>query len=380
MFNSKRGQDSFSPLIYIAVAVSIMLIAAGGVYYFYKSSKKASEADYSIFSYSLNKKLETDSSQFGAVDTVSFSMPKNALEVCFIDRTRKFNDFYSNELTASANVYSDSNVFIKFQDGFQAFKVQNLKLEKESNPFCIYPKESKVNLVLENRGEFKDITSGSEKKEGDCSTILFNGNSDDKLDFVFVPSNYDDIAEFAEDIDSYVNELKNNPPFSSNLEKINIFRVDDVSALKCPVDQLIRCDEFAVHRLASQCPNDIVIVLHRDANFVMPARSSSVRNIVKITTLDKDAVVLHELGHLIGNLADEYVDENYYRNVKFSVEDYPNCDYSGCSKWSVSGCYEGCSLSEYYRPTEDSIMRTLSVVDYGPVNEAEMEKELVTYK
>jgi hypothetical protein len=287
------------------------------------------------------------------------------------------------------DTYSGSNIFIKYNGEFRAFKAEGLKLEKEKNPFCIVPSNGKVDLSLENKGEFKDISSTNPEEQSDCTTLVYNGDHTKKLDFVFVPANYKDATKFADDVNDYVSEIANEEPFKSNYGKLNFYRVDDISGLKCttnPSTGLINCDETAVNRLASQCPNDVRIVLFNDmeniitSSIVPPPRSSSIGTLIKVTTSDRNVVVLHELGHAVGELADEYVDDKYYNSNNFKVDDYPNCDYVGCSKWDVSGCYKGCSMSIYYRPTESSIMRDLRTVSYGPVNEKVMKEKLEAYQ
>ncbi|MBI2138317.1 hypothetical protein HYU13_01910 [Candidatus Woesearchaeota archaeon] len=174
-------------------------------------------------------------------------------------------------------------------------------------------------------------------------------------------------------------------PFSLNREKINIHRIDRFEDLGCTVGDYVKCDEFLVKKAASFCPNDFVIILvsrTKIADFLRPIRSSSVSNMAKINTADNPSVLLHEIGHAIGGLADEYVDEQYYRNAGLNIPSFPNCDVSSCSKWAGiegTGCFSGCSLNEFYRPTDNSIMRSLQVKRFGPRNEDILIKRLKKY-
>ena len=92
---------------------------------------------------------------------------------------------------------------------------------------------------------------------------------------------------------------------------------------------------------------------------------------------------MHEFGHIFGGLADEYVDEKYYSNIGFDPKDYPNCDFPPiCTGWegvNGTGCFDGCTLNSYSRPTENSIMRSLSTEKFGPLNENILINKLNVY-
>jgi hypothetical protein len=118
-------------------------------------------------------------------------------------------------------------------------------------------------------------------------------------------------------------------------------------------------------------------------DFIRPVRSSAISNIAKINTADRPYVLIHEFGHSFGDLADEYVDEAYYSQVDFNANHYANCDYTPCVSWKGmdnTSCYQGCSLRRYYRPTQESVMRSLDSSTFGPVNERELLKRLLFYE
>ncbi len=381
LISKKRGQESLSPLIYATIAIVVILLGIWGVSNIIKTSKQTNEADLIVFTNSLAKRLIPDSAYFGNVEEISFSLPQDVNEVCFIDKNRTFDEFINSELTISAKTFQDSTLFIKSYGTFKAFKVKNIKIEKENNPICIVPNKNKIDLVLENKGIFKDISSKNQKRNNDCTIIEYNGEPINKLDFVFIGSNYENLEDFIADTNKYYTRLKNSEPFESFYTKFNFYRVDDIKSLKCNSEELIKCDEVQINQLASQCPNDFVILLYKD-NYYQNTRSSSVRNLVKIAlnidTVQK-TVLMHELGHGIGNLADEYTEDDYYGKVHFNVKDYPNCDLMPCEKWGGVGCYEGCSMSQFFRPTQNSIMKSLSTNEFGPINEKIMSDKLEKY-
>jgi hypothetical protein len=159
-----------------------------------------------------------------------------------------------------------------------------------------------------------------------------------------------------------------------------------IADLDCDISGFIKCNNYQIKQAAALCPHDhIALLVSRNvmADLVSPVRSSAIGNIIKVNTADKPFVLVHEFGHSFGDLADEYVDENYYSTSNFDVTKYPNCDTTPCTVWTDmenASCYEGCSLNRYYRPTETSIMRSLSSATFGPVNERELLKRLLYYE
>jgi len=79
------------------------------------------------------------------------------------------------------------------------------------------------------------------------------------------------------------------------------------------------------------------------------------------------------------------VDDSYYGQFGLNANNLVNCDDSGmCEKWEDhhSGCYRGCSVSAFFRPTENSIMNIYwneGGQEFGPVNEKEIQRLLEVY-
>jgi hypothetical protein len=107
-------------------------------------------------------------------------------------------------------------------------------------------------------------------------------------------------------------------------------------------------------------------------------------NMASVNVADDRAILLHEFGHTFADLADEYVDNSFYTASSMQPEKYPNCDFKGCGKWSGTGgtgCYAGCMLSAYYRPTQASIMRApYRTTDFGPLNSEEIIRRIMLYE
>ncbi len=194
-----------------------------------------------------------------------------------------------------------------------------------------------------------------------CTTTLDNGNPSDKLDILFIGCNYnaDELPQFISDVDKHANALLSTVPFSSNKNKINVRRLNRFG-LACTVatDNIIRTSLPTVTFLASRCPNDQTIVLARNAVW----SGTSFEKIAMVSS-DYPQISIHEFGHSFGSLADEYISKGGSPKPG-EYPGGPNCDInSTCSSWTGTpedqGCYVGCTYASWYRPSEDSVMRSI---------------------
>lgn len=316
--------------------------------------------------------------------TVNFtvSIPSSVSEICFFDAGKKYDSLKNPEIT---NFFSDdsiNNLFLLEDAHFLKYHLDNFELSE--NPLCARIINNKINLKLVSQKQKTLIFA--DKEAAKCVAILENGPSDKKVDFVFLGYGFGSIEEYNSQVNRYINNiLLAFEPYKQYKNKFNFYRIDDAK-ISCKITDFIECGQYEIKLAASDCPNDIIILLADRAlfkDFIKPVRSSAISNIVKINTADKPFVLVHELGHSFADLADEYVDESYYSDKNFNPLEYSNCDISPCLSWNSvnsTGCYEGCSLQKYFRPTKESIMRSLSSTIYGPVNEREILKRLLYYE
>ncbi len=83
-----------------------------------------------------------------------------------------------------------------------------------------------------------------------------------------------------------------------------------------------------------------------------------------------DSILAHELGHIFGTLADEYVTAS---GIPFANLDNTNCKKGGCPG-NLSTCYEGCNYvsSGWFRDAENDVMNNgawLPNTQFGPVDQ-----------
>lgn len=133
-------------------------------------------------------------------------------------------------------------------------------------------------------------------------------------------------------------------------------------------------------------PADIVIVAFGEGN-----RSATQEKVIGTEAGISAAVLAHELGHALADLDDEYMygTEDLYRGNVTSAKS-PNCfkTESACqaavkpyyidAASALAVCYQGCGSNDWWRPSYDGLMHTISEygIGYGPVQECVLAKEL----
>lgn len=214
---------------------------------------------------------------------------------------------------------------------------------------------------------------------------LFGDGDDDKINFAILPFNYEDYSEFKKDAIDILNCedcLLNIEPFKSNKDKFSFSIVNVSQDLGCEVgcrgiDTLVCCDTKIVFEEASQCHYDSIFILVDSEELCGSASSYA-----KVCSKDdfSGLALVHELGHSFADLADEYVYEDFYGGYDVGIVDNINCDSGGCGKWSdiTSECISGCTYSDLYRSSENSIMRDY-VASFNDVCKNHIEKLIENY-
>ena len=183
-----------------------------------------------------------------------------------------------------------------------------------------------------------------------CQSIENNG--EDRIDILFISSK--------EDAEHYTEFFLNIEPYKSKRNYFNTYVIEE-SNPKCEYYKgiAILCNTKEVQSLAKSCPHDYIVVIKEDERKI---RSSAYGNVISINKVHEDSVLIHELGHALGNLAEEYGGAKIPQGSK-------NC-VSSCEKFegAVDSCDLECSESSYYRQIYAGVMRTLSTSNYGIYN------------
>ncbi len=197
--------------------------------------------------------------------------------------------------------------------------------------------------------------------------IIYGEYDKKQINFVIIPYGYDDYEEFKADAKYLINgrnSLLDIEPFKSNKDKFVFFTVNSTRDLECEigckgVSTLVCCNNRIVMEEASRCDYDSVFVL---VNSEKACGSASYYAKICSKNSYANLVLVHELGHSFGDLADEYVYADYFGDYSVGEVNEVNCADQGCDKWNniSDGCYEGCTYSNLYRPKErNSIMLDL---------------------
>ncbi len=190
--------------------------------------------------------------------------------------------------------------------------------------------DNTFNTIFELNIDPKDNMINEEKTVTAEVKEIYNSNTSDKaLDLVFIGDGYtkDEIDSFYKDVKATANYLFSKPPFAENQHNINIWAVAAISVesgTDIPQDDvwvstalnsnfntfgsdryLTSSDFHAIRNYAGLAPCDQVCVLVNSDKY----GGGGIYNFWNITAAKdayNDEVFIHELGHSLGALADEY--------------------------------------------------------------------------
>lgn len=190
----------------------------------------------------------------------------------------------------------------------------------------------------------------------ECNELEYNG--DTGINILFYSSE--------KEAKKYADFFKTISPFNENKNSFNFYYIDSYKPA-CEIYQgkALLCYDKETIKKAASCPHDFIVVIGEDDRDI---RSSAYMNVMSINSKHSMTVLTHEFGHVFVNLAEEYVPAKLPSNAKNCVND--------CGKFNIQdGCFQGCSLSDFYRSINNGIMRTLSSTNFGVFN-----KQLITNK
>ncbi len=238
--------------------------------------------------------------------------------------------------------------------------------------------------VIDNKPNFKTI---NQKAPDSFQPLVFLTNTifsipkvfatgDGYLDIVFVGERFPTITAMESQIVKYKTQLEDIEPFKSRKPQLRYHHINVFNGSYCVMQQGIAfpsCDLVAVEQAVNDAsvPADKIIVLLDNNNgafagssftgFSRPATRCCLAIINTLPYLPSanasSVVFVHELGHLLGGLADEY------QITASSPPNAGNC-YEGSappnSSWqdmvALRDYRQRCSTSSWYRSYEISIM------------------------
>ena len=246
--------------------------------------------------------------------------------------------------------------------------------------------------------------------DGAVTKVIDNGATADKLDVVFVGDGYreGELAQFQTDVKSKWNDVLGVEPYTTYQKLFNVWTVDAVSVdsgvsgdpakdtvkntalgsnFWCDdIERLLCVDVNKLNPYVAKAPEaDLVIVLANSTKYGGAGYSGGdaalgYEGIATAAAGNSEAgqIAIHETGHSLGKLDDEYTYAEYGRYTGAEIGSLNSSIYtadqlaSRQTKWyrwlgqespdgGTVGAYEGSSYypQGIYRPTENSIMRTL---------------------
>jgi len=212
-------------------------------------------------------------------------------------------------------------------------------------------------ILLFNKESIKNSPNYSQILET-CKTLSYSGEN--KPSILFLTDK--NTAE------SYKDYLTQYDPFKDYKNDINFFYIDDYTP-KCELydNKALFCYSKELIKKSSSCKSDYIVTIQPEK---VEIRSSSYMNVVSINKNHPKSVILHELGHAIANLAEEYVPAQLIDNSKNCVQ---SCSYFSNNS---NDCFQGCSNSDLYRSINSGVMRTLNSNEYGEFDENLIKEKL----
>ena len=261
----------------------------------------------------------------------------------------------------------------------------------------------------------------------EVDTIWYSGNAANKYDIVFIPEAYteDNIDKFLSDCDTLANYLFKYQPFNELKSKINIWAVKAPSAdslCDIPADghwyntllntsyytfdserYIMTTDFKRVRDVASNAPYDQIYILANSKKY----GGGAIYNHYSLTVTNNPKfkqIFIHELGHGIAGLADEYgyddtFDEFYQKDVEpwernittlvnfnekwkyFVEEDTPIPTPNESDFYDKVGIFEGAGYVNegVYRSSYNSIMRSLNSDGFNKVSQLALKDAILFY-
>ncbi len=204
------------------------------------------------------------------------------------------------------------------------------------------------------------------------------------LDITFIGDDYtvDQMPLFHDDVDRFIANLLSVEPYKSRAADIVFRMVDNTTDLGCVYNgRVITCSDPYTPVQASGTPYDEIIAIVNNSTYGGSGGGASV-SVAYNGTQGAD-VFVHELGHTLGWLYDEY---NIYTSDGYiDGWTHANC-YSGTpptAQWggmvAIGDYTPGCYFPNWYRSSQGSIMYSLSYRYFNRISQNMLNSQIDLY-
>ncbi len=226
----------------------------------------------------------------------------------------------------SATLYDDGN----HGDGAAKDGIYGYVFHSPDSQVGVYT----ANFTVDNQQISNATSVRTNDSDRACKPYTnLNGNLLNKINIVVISSNYSEseLDQFqSEVLPRHANFLLSKEPYLSNKDKINVFFVKKDTGINCDTFNAGGCFSVAKSVISSVCPfYDKLIILDKSGGggYTFGARSNAIL-IGGASIFGSEGATLHEFGHVMGDLADEYEAHGGPSNTSFA-----NCDTFACPKW-----------------------------------------------
>lgn len=172
----KRGQLSSETFVYAMTIVIVGVILVMGYKYISSSKKIIDKGELLQFQNKLVFDINSVGKDFGRLKKVSYSIPRNLEEVCFVDLSKK-NEILSSKIISFYPTIKDSiqsglnkNIFYIGAADLHSLHVESLGMNHYPFMNCFHQKNGKIGMGIEGLGGGKAIILADFKTQAKIST------------------------------------------------------------------------------------------------------------------------------------------------------------------------------------------------------------------